>query len=102
MRAATAARHRTKNAAAGFEGLTEPALGRASRVSLRYKFIFALLNLALLPVDWSIIQAKPESLLIAHIALATMFHFLVAGIFAIIARRRTRARIRAEWKRARR
>jgi hypothetical protein len=70
-------------------------------VSLRYKLILLALNLALLPVDWMIIQAKPESLLLAHTALAVMFHLLFAGVASIIARRRYRARLREEWRRGR-
>ena len=71
-------------------------------MSLRYKLILLALNLALLPVDWMIIQAKPESLLFAHISLAVIFHLFFAGIASIIARRRYRARLRADWKRPRR
>jgi hypothetical protein len=69
---------------------------------LRYKLALAGLNLALLPVDWMIIRAKPETLLVAHIAIALTFHLLFAGVGTIIARRRYRARLRAAWKRERR
>jgi hypothetical protein len=69
---------------------------------LRYKLALVALNLALLPLDWMIIQAKPETLLVAHIAIAVTFHFLFASIGMIVARRKNRARLRAEWKRERR
>jgi hypothetical protein len=71
-------------------------------VSLRYKLALTALNLALLPVDWLIIQAKPETLLAAHIALAVTFHLAAAGVALIIARRKNRARIRAGWQRSQR
>ena len=69
---------------------------------LRYKLALTALNLALLPLDWLIIQAKPETLLAAHIAIAVTFHLVAAGVGLIIARRKNRARVRADWQRAQR
>jgi hypothetical protein len=69
---------------------------------LRYKLFLLVLNLALLPLDWMIIQAKPETLLVAHTAIAVTFHLLVAGVATIIVKRRNRARLREEWRRSQR
>jgi hypothetical protein len=68
---------------------------------LRYKLFLIFLNLALLPLDWMIIQAKPETLRVAHTAIAIVFHLFVVGVATIRVKRRNRARLREQWQRTR-